>query len=205
MFVRSVDSLLKILVGLLVARWEMCVAVLSLSLEMGSLRVFELLGMLPKSLPPVCTDRRALLDLPMLVFELRQVRMSLTDPLSSMIASLLQVALVACCAGKMSVTITSWEAPVSFDCTMRIMLLMLSVRHSRMSIAVPITLFQHSAVFVSEGVEMGLRRLDCRKRGQTLGKVEFLSSLAYVVGELEHVQRYPRFVSPRAARDGRRA
>lgn len=72
MFVRSHDSLVEILLGPLVARSETYVAVLSLCLEMGSLRVFERLGMLPKKgLPPICTDRSALLNLPMPAFELR--------------------------------------------------------------------------------------------------------------------------------------
>ena len=44
-----------------------------------------------------------------------------------MIASLLQVALVACCAGEMSVTSSLHREGVSFDCTLRIMLVVLSV------------------------------------------------------------------------------
>lgn len=74
MFVRSLDSLPEILMGLLVARSKIHVAVLSLSLEMGSLRVFERFGMLPKEILPLLrTDRSAVLDLPPLVFELRQM------------------------------------------------------------------------------------------------------------------------------------
>lgn len=58
--------------GPLVARGEIYVAVLSICLKMGSLRVFELLGVLPKeNLALVRTDRSALPNLPMLATELR--------------------------------------------------------------------------------------------------------------------------------------
>jgi hypothetical protein len=60
--------------GLLVAHSEVYVAVLSLCLEMGSLRGFELLNMLPQEgLALVRTDRSALLSLPLLALELRRV------------------------------------------------------------------------------------------------------------------------------------